>query len=86
MPLNEETEAEVDAAGERRFVSALLLLACLDAHAGDQAAQAWIMGEESARWAELIGLDLWPPKPAQLGSRRDLKKRSRDQAATFASY
>jgi hypothetical protein len=78
--MQEETETE--AAGARRLVAAVLLLACLDAHKGDGAALAWLGSEESAAWAGLLGLDRWPPSPGMLGTRRELQARARSTFTT----
>jgi hypothetical protein len=64
-----------------RFLHAALLAACVDAHAGDVVAMAWLVGAESKLWADLAGLDAWPPRREQLSTRRELIRRAKDISA-----
>lgn len=67
----------LDAGGCRRLAAAMLLAAALDAHAGDSEASAWLVCETARIFADELGLERWPPKPAQLAGRRELKARAR---------
>jgi len=61
----------------RRLVGALLLRAIRDAQAGDEDARAWLAGEESAHWADMLELEGWPPKVAALeAAARDRRSRT----------
>lgn len=62
---------------ERRLLAAVLLRACLDAAEGDGGALAWLGSDQARAWAELVGLDRWPPAPGQLARRSELEQRAR---------
>lgn len=69
----------LDAGGCRRLAAAILLAAALDAHAGDEAASAWLVCETARLFADELGLgELWPPAPSQLAGLRDLQRRARE--------
>jgi hypothetical protein len=59
----------------RRLAAAVLLTACTDAKAGDEAARAWLHSDQAHQWAGLVDLPAWPPNPEQLASRRKLTRR-----------
>ncbi len=60
----------------RRLVAAVLLRACLDAHAGQWGARLWLESDQAYAWAEALGLAHWPPRLDQLDTRRDLQRRA----------
>jgi len=64
----------------RRLVCAVLLRACLDAHAGQwkRGVWRWIHSRRAAMWAALAGFDQWPPKREQLGDMAELRRRLRE--------
>lgn len=47
------------------MVFALLWQAVKETAKGNGEAAEWLAGEESQHWADLLGLERWPPKPGQ---------------------
>jgi len=45
----------------RRIVSAILLRGVKDAQKGDDVARAWLCSYEAQGFAEVLGLEHWPP-------------------------
>lgn len=61
----------------RRLACAMLLGGALGAYAGDAEDAEWVNSDTARRLAELVDLPHWPPAPAQLASRAELSRRSR---------
>jgi hypothetical protein len=50
----------------RRLVREIIHRASMDAHGGTQEAMAWLLSQDARYWADLLGLERWPPPIPQL--------------------
>lgn len=60
----------------RRLACAVLVDGALGAHAGDESDRAWLSSDQAQLLADLVGLEGWPPAPAQLGGFTQLRARA----------